>query len=438
MGELPTLTHVFPLGGSRNEQRTFELYGVHLPVTQETLSLSDAGASIIELCTTDDKGMVSNSQPILINDAPSVIEVEPNNGNNNAQMLKWPICVDGRIGKPGDVDTFGFEVTKNNQKLLFNVYARRLNSPMDSNLDLVDAKGKWMTGNDDTVDDAFPLITHHADSRLLYTFRKGRYYFRIRETQGKGGDEYAYRVVVSEPQPDFELRLMPINRSIAPGSTAELTAQVIRAPGFNDAVDLSFGNLPQGMIIRGARIPKGEDVARMTITAPDKIEGTLLSPTLTGTATVDGQTITRTASPAQEVMQAFIYMHRPITEELLLAVSPRQYFSLTLADSNLPVVEVPLNGEVEVAFNIQREPKNKRPVRLVGYNPPRGIGVKPATIKPEETQGIIKITASKGVKVGYEQNIIIHGEMKQGKKQRIDIPAPAVTIRVVEAAPEAN
>lgn len=440
MGEIPTVTHVFPLGTSRNEQRTFELFGVHLPQKTATVNVSEHQDILSHVQVTDGKGMLSNAVPILVNDAPSVVEVEPNNYNGQAQLIQWPVCVDGRIDKPGDTDTFAFEVTKNNQELLFNVYARRLDSPMDANIDLMDGKGKWITSNDDTVDDAFALITHHADSRLVYKFRKGRYLFRIRETQGKGGPEYAYRVVVTEPQADFALRLMPINRSIAPGGTAELTAQVIRQPGFTAPIDLTFGNLPEGMIIRGAQIPKGEDVVRLTITAPEKMEGTLLSPTLTGTATVDKQTITRTAQPAQEVMQAFIYKHRPVTEELLLAVAPAKYFNLSLTDPNLPVVEVPLGEEVEVQFNIEREGKNKRPVRLVGYNPPKGISVKPGTIKPEETTGSVKISAIKWAKPGMETNIIVHGEMTQGKKkQRIDIPAPAVTIRIVEAkAKDAN
>ncbi|HAI13927.1 MAG TPA: hypothetical protein DCM28_19645 [Phycisphaerales bacterium] len=435
MGELPTVTHVYPLGATRNEQQTFELFGVHLQQKTVTMNFSDSSKSISQIQVTNDKGFVSNAVPVLVNDLPSIEEVEPNNYNKQAQLIQWPACVNGRIDKPGDFDTFSIQTTKNNQELLINVYARRLDSPMDSFVDLMDGKGKWIKGYDDQVDEAFPLITHHADSRVLYTFRrKGRYMFRIRETQGKGGSEYAYRLVVCEPQPDFALRLMPINRSIAPGGTAELTAQVIRQPGFTAPVALTFDNLPEGMTIRGANIPKGQDVVRLTITAPDQLEGTLLTPSLTGCATIDKQTITRIADPAQEVMQAFIYKHRPTTEELLLAVAEPKYFTVSLADPQLPVLEIPVGGEVEVTFNLKREDKNKRAVRLVGYNPAKGISVRPTTIKPGETSGTIKISAIKWAKPGLETNIIIHGEMKQGKKQRIDIPAPAVTVRVVAAS----
>jgi hypothetical protein len=87
-----------------------------------------------------------------------------------------------------------------------------------------------------------------------------------------------------------------------------------------------------------------------------------------------------------------------------------------------------------VDFNLNRIGKAKRPVRLVGYNPPKGWAVRPGTVKPEETNGTVKITASKWAKPGTQVNIIVHGEMNLGKKkQRIDIPAPAVCLRVVEA-----
>ncbi|MBL4701156.1 MAG: hypothetical protein JKX85_07850 [Phycisphaeraceae bacterium] len=433
IGEIPTLTHVFPLGISRNEQQTFELNGVHLPTYKMSINDSGDPEKLKNLSVTDDQGHVSNSLPILVNDAPSVLETEPNNGNNQAQFIQWPVCIDGRIDKPGDMDFFALDVKKNNQKLLFNVYARRLNSPMDSFIDIINSKGKWLKGNDDQVDAALPMLTHHADSRLLSTLRKGRYIFRIRETQGKGGAAYAYRLVVSEPQQDFALRLMPINRSIMPGGTAELTAQVIRAPGFTAPVELTFGNLPQGITVRGGRIPKGQNIVRMTLTAPMTLEGSLISPTLTGTATLGKQTITRIAQPAQEVMQAFIYKHRPITQELLLAITPRQYYSLTLENPQLPLLEIPAGGQVQVTFNIQREGKTTRPIRLVGYNPPRGINIRPGIIKPNDTQGTVTIIANKVAKPGFEQNIIIHGEMKQGKKHRIDIPAPAISIIVIPA-----
>lgn len=437
IGEIPTLTHVFPLGATRNEQQTFELFGVHLPSKQITLNFSENQKPLGMIEVKNDQGFYANRLPVLLNDMPSVMEIEPNDWHKKAQDIQWPVCVNGRIDKPGDMDTFAVTLPKNNMSLVMNVYGRRLGSPIDTCLDVMDPKGKWLKANDDKVDPAFALVTHHADSQLLYKFRKkGRYTFRIRETQGKGGSEYAYRVVVSEPQADFALRLMPINRSIMPGGSAELTVQAIRAPGFVAPIDLTFGNLPEGIQVRGDRIPKGQSVVRLTFTAPPTLTGDLILPTLTGTATVADQKITRVAQPAQEVMQAFIYKHRPVTEELLFAITPRKYYSVTLENPDLPVLEIPVGGEVEVAFKIQREKGAKKNIRLVGYNPPRGINIRPGTVKAKQSKGKIKIIVNKYVKPGFEQNIVVHAEMKQGKKQRIDIPAPAVMIRVIEAVEE--
>ena len=100
----------------------------------------------------------------------------------------------------------------------------------------------------------------------------------------------------------------------------------------------------------------------------------------------------------------------------------------------LKSLEVEAGGVVDVDFTLNRIGKAKRPVRLVGYNPPKGWGVRPGTIKPDQTSGTVKITASKWAKPGEQVNIIVHGEMNMGKKkQRIDIPAPVICLRVIKA-----
>ena len=49
-----------------------------------------------------------------------------------------PVIVDGRIDRPGDIDYFVFSAKKDD-KLVMQVQARRLGSPMDSVLTLYDA-----------------------------------------------------------------------------------------------------------------------------------------------------------------------------------------------------------------------------------------------------------------------------------------------------------
>src|SRR5665811_2084111 len=99
-----------------------------------------------------------------------------------------------------------------------------LGSPMDSVLTLYDGKRNQVAENDDWNDPLEAILAHNADSRILYTFPAvGDYYLRLRDIQGKGGEEYAYRLVLDAPHPDFTLRIAPDNPRLGVGDTAAIT-----------------------------------------------------------------------------------------------------------------------------------------------------------------------------------------------------------------------
>ena len=50
----------------------------------------------------------------------------------------------------------------------------------------------------------------HADSLLTATLpADGAFYVHIGDAQRQGGPEYGYRLRISLPRPDFELRVVP-------------------------------------------------------------------------------------------------------------------------------------------------------------------------------------------------------------------------------------
>ena len=83
----------------------------------------------------------SNPVPFAVDDLPELTETEPNNGPRAAMPVTVPVIVNGRVSQPGDWDVFSF-TGKAGQTLVAEVMARRLNSPLDSVLRLVDAAGK--------------------------------------------------------------------------------------------------------------------------------------------------------------------------------------------------------------------------------------------------------------------------------------------------------
>ena len=111
---------------------------------------------------------VSNRVPFAVDTLPECFEKEPNDSIATAQRVTLPIIVNGRVDKPGDWDVFRFE-GRAGDTIVAEVYARRLDSPLDSVLKLTDASGKQLAFNDDHEDKGAGLDTHYADSYITAT-----------------------------------------------------------------------------------------------------------------------------------------------------------------------------------------------------------------------------------------------------------------------------
>ncbi len=198
IGQLPRITHIFPLGARRGTTAKVELFGANLPASRLELPIPQDCPPLREISILSG-ALHSNSVRFAAGDLPEILETERNDTPASAQKIAPPVIINGRIDRPGDVDCFAF-AAEANQKLLFEVQARRLDSPLDSIVTLYNKAGAKLAENDNTVNPSEGLITHHADSRLIYTFTaKGEYLLRLRDVQGKGGPEYAYRLIVARP-----------------------------------------------------------------------------------------------------------------------------------------------------------------------------------------------------------------------------------------------
>ena len=281
-------------------------------------------------------------------DWPEIVESEPNNTPETATKVEVPATINGRIGTPGDVDYFAITV-KAKQLLTMEVHARRLDSPLDSLLTLYNAKGQQIQENDDTVDRSEGLVAHHADSLLTYTFpTAGTYYVRIADTQGKGGDEYAYRLSIGPPLADYTLRIRPDNPRTPQGGTVMFTVVAFRKHGFNDEIKLTTTGLPDKFTMPPETILKGQSEARMIISAPPDAPIGIFTPKVTGVAKLGDKEVVREAEASEDLMQAFYYMHSVPTKGLMLAIIERGPYTFTLDLPPRDVLKVPRSGKVEV------------------------------------------------------------------------------------------
>ena len=118
---------------------------------------------------------------------------------------------------------------------------------LDSVLKLTDAAGRQLAFNDDHEDKACGLITHHADSWLRAVLPSaGTYYLHLYDAQNQGGPEYAYRLRISPPRPDFDLRVVPSSINVRAGAAVPITVHALRRDGFNGPIDLELKDAPAG------------------------------------------------------------------------------------------------------------------------------------------------------------------------------------------------
>ena len=319
IGELPFITSIYPVGGRSGAPAKPEIKGWNLKDAELTSPAADGGPGVQSLAAKR-KGTVSNRVPFAVDPLPEASEQEPDNTPATAQKVTLPVVINGRINRPDDWDVFRF-AGKSNETIVAEVQARRLDSPLDSVLKLTDASGNLLAFNDDHEDPAAGLNTHHADSYLTARLpTDGAYYLHIGDTARQGGEEYAYRLRLSAPRPDFELRTVPSSLALRSKSTGTLTVYVLRKDGFKGPIKLSLQDPPTGFSASPLTLGTTQNVARLNLktTLVDTKEPVALS--VVGSARIGGEEIVRRAVPAEDRMQAFLWRQLLPAKDLLVLV----------------------------------------------------------------------------------------------------------------------
>ena len=324
IGEVPFVTSLFPLGGRASAAPAIRMKGWNLDQAELTPPEEAAGPGIYRL-TASRQGFVSNPLPFALGTLPESFDKEPNNTPAQAQTVKLPVVINGRMDQPGDWDVFRF-TAKSNETVVAEVYARRLDSPLDSVLKLTDAKGRLLVFNDDCEDLAAGANTHHADSYLTARLpADGTYYVHLGDTARNAGEEYAYRLRISAPQPDFALRVVPSSVSLRSKNSTPLSVHVIRRDGFTGPIKLSLKNPPAGFSAAPISLSGTQAVARLTLKTDLVATQEPVNLSLVGTAKIEGQDVTHEAVPAEDRMQAFLWRHLVPASELKVLVFDPNY-----------------------------------------------------------------------------------------------------------------
>ena len=308
IGELPFLTSIFPLGGRAGEPAKFEMAGWNLAKALLTPPSKDAGPGIYRVAASRD-GFASNCLPLALDTLPEGFDKEPNNSPPSAQKVTLPVIINGRVDRPDDWDVFQIAGSAGDT-VVAEVSARRLDSPLDSVLRLTDAGGSVLAASDDREDAEAGVNTHHADSYLMFKLpADGTYYVHLGDAARNGGPEYAYRLRLSRPQPDFAMFVVPSSLALRAKATATVNVQVIRKDGFTGPISVVLKGPPAGFSLTGGSIPQNQTAAKLTLSTSLTATTQPVDIHLEGRAKSEERDVAHEAVAAEDRMQAFLWRH---------------------------------------------------------------------------------------------------------------------------------
>jgi WD40 repeat protein len=150
-GALPYVIDSFPLGMTSADAgppagdrvQAVEVRGANLAAGARLVPVAGAGARFLPLNTP--AGKTLNGARFESSPYPEFAETEPNGTPAQARYLPVPCAISGKISPAtsarADVDHVSFDARRG-ERLTIEVLARRLGSPLDSVIDILDASGK--------------------------------------------------------------------------------------------------------------------------------------------------------------------------------------------------------------------------------------------------------------------------------------------------------
>lgn len=369
----------------------------------------------------------------LQDELPEIEEREPNDTLNKAQFINIPKLIKGTIEKQSDIDTFKFK-GKKGEIIAFEVYSRKIGYPLDSYIRIMDSSGKILLSNDDYQDEKYGLITHFADSYLLFKVPEdGEYFLQILDIQNHYGKDYIYYIRAEKPRPDFDVFIVPSSINIPASGIAVFEVYVFKKDGFDNEITLSIKEPDYGFKLSGGKIPKGKDSLKITVSCSNLSKG-IYEIELEAVAYIDGKEIRKKVIPAEKMMQAFAYYHLVPAEKVLVYL-PRRIFS-QFELINQEILKIPSGGKANVKIKVPFYFKGEE-VSLELKEPPEGISIENINVE----NGILSfdVKAEDKIKPGFSDNLIIEIYRKfererDGKKIEREVAAgflPAISFEII-------
>lgn len=315
---------------------------------------------------------------------PVSLETEPNDTREQAGAAhEVPFAFNGIIAKPGDLDSVRFHARKG-QSLQLSVYARRLRSPLDSFLQVANAKGSVLVDSDDAAG---------PDSVLTFKPEEdGDYIAQVRDHLRRGGPDFTYDLEIAPVEPSLGVKFPEVARndtqsrqSIAVPQGNHLATLVslkrTAAPG---DLRLQIENLPPGLRLLTTNIPAKVDQYPIVFAADPQaaVDGRLANLVAANTNGVTGH-YQNDIELVQGPNNTSYYNTR--VDRLAAAVTERAPFALRVIEPRVPLVQ---GGSMDLQILAEREPGFTEAINVQVLWRPPGISALPDMTIPKGSNSV--------------------------------------------------
>ncbi len=398
VGDFPRPVSIVPAGGKPGEKILATVVDASGETWQQEIQLPSQVGDFPYIAERN--GQYAPSPNMLrVVEMANVMETEPDPDRKQLIASETPIAFNGVLQTADDVDWFKFN-GKKDQLIDVVVYGRRLlRSPVDSWLEIHKATGGRVAVNDDSGG---------PDSQLerFKLPEDGEYLISIRDQLNEGSLEHAYRIEVSQPEPQLRLSIGELTSyfsqtvEIPRGSQMSVLLTASRK-NFGGELALQLLDPPEGVTIEMPTVPASASSIPLLIKAsPDAPIDARLS-TLVAATTLPDKPVIR-GELEQRTMLVRGQNNRDMwghqTNRLAIAVTESLPFSIEVEQPKVPIVR---GGAAHFVVRAKRDEGFKERIYLQAVFNPSGVSTsRSIRIEGDQTEATIPITANGNAAIG--------------------------------------
>lgn len=388
---------------------------------------------------------LANSHTLLVTDLPVTLESEPNDAQDQPQVVALPLVVSGRFDQARDADWFEFEVTENGQ-YGFDVFCERINGRADPYLVVVDDKGNRINELDDFGHRINAFDGHLRDpSGMVNLGAKRKYKVLVQDRYRRGGARYQYVLSIRKQQPDFYVAVIhgqnpgPGGTTIRRGGSVHMDVIVHQQHGYNEPIMITGSDLPPGMHIAPTVI-NNNSRGTLVISADDNAADFTGPIKLVASGKQGDKTIRREVRPYSRVWNnAGMNSSRP-TRDLVVAIRGGAPYRVEWSAKQ---VEVEAGKEAKLTLRLTRRWSDfKADVTVQPIAFPGNFKMSNTSFKAGQSELVIPVSVQSNTRPG-DYTLAVQGQAqvpfnkdskaKERPNTLVSLPSQSITLRVVAA-----